>query len=198
VQHIKDDHSWTHDNGVSHHPGVFQLGRKICIVFSFVLLVMGTPFARAQDQPDVRLEKGTFIARGKWNPTDTKPREDFAHLPIVEVHCFKEQSYCMQAIASVRNGAPSLAVQYYKVIHWDKNNIVAENYDFSCTTNQLKVDIKESMVLAVDSPKKKGTAVKGKASTSPCDQLEHAITYKLIGEDSDKTAQQADVSTPAQ
>ena len=161
--------------------------------------MLGTPFACAQDQPDVRLEKGTFIARGKWNPTDTKPREDFAHLPVVEVHCFKEQNFCMQAIASVQNGAPSLAVQYYKVIHWDKNNIVAENYDFSCTTNQLKVDLKENLVLAVDSPKKKGTAVKmkGKASTDPCDQLEHVITYKLIGEDSDKS-QQAAASTPAQ
>ena len=174
------------------------MGRKICFVFSVVLLVLGTLRARAQDQPDVRLEKGTFIARGKWNPTDTKPREDFAHLPVVEVHCFKEQDFCMQAIASVQNGAPSLAVQYYKVIHWDKNNIVAENYDFSCTTNQLKVDLKENLVLAVDSPKKKGTSAKGKTSTNPCDQLEHVITYKLIGEDSDKTSQQAAASPPAQ
>jgi hypothetical protein len=176
------------------------LGRKICFVLSVVLLLLGTLCARAQDQPDIRVEKGTFIARGKWNPTDTKPREDFAHLPVVEIHCFKEQSFCMQAIASVRNGAPGLAVQYYKAIRWDKSDIVAENYDFSCTTNQLKVDLKETMVLAVDSPKKKGTAArqKGKASADPCDQLEHAITYKLIGEDSDKAAQQAAASTPAQ
>lgn len=176
------------------------MGRKTCLVFSVFLLVLGTLCARAQDQPDVRLEKGTFIARGKWNPTDTKPREDFAHLPVVEVHCFKEQSYCMQAIASVQNGAPSLAVQYYKVIRWDKNDIVAENYDFSCTTNQLKVDLKETMVLAVDSPKKKGKAAKekGNAATDPCDQLEHVITYKLIGEDSDKAPQQAGTPTPAQ
>jgi hypothetical protein len=197
VQHIKDDLSGADDNVVSHHPGVFQLGRRICFVFSIILMVLGTRFARAQDQPDVRLEKGTFIARGKWNPTDTKPREDFAHLPVVEVHCFKEQNYCMQAIASVRNGAPSLAVQYYKVIRWDKKDIVAENYDFSCTTNQLKVDLKESMVLAVDSPKKKAAKEKGKASTDPCDQLEHVITYKLIGEDSDRS-QQASASSPAQ
>jgi hypothetical protein len=172
------------------------LGRNVCFVLNVVLLVMGMRIARAQDQPDVRLEKNTFIARGKWNPTDTKPREDFAHLPVVEVHCFKEQNYCMQAIASVRNGAPSLAVQYYKVVHWDKKDIVAENYDFSCTTNRLKVDLKESIVLAVDSPKK--NAAKGRVATDPCDQLEHAITYKLIGEDSDKGAQQAAAPTPAQ
>jgi hypothetical protein len=172
------------------------LGRKNCFVFSVALLVMGTQFARAQDQPDVRLEKNTFIARGKWNPTDTKPREEFAHLPVVEVHCFKEQNYCMQAIASVRNGAPSLAVQYYKVVHWDKKDIVAENYDFSCTTNRLRIDLKESIVLAVDTPKRK--AAKGKAATDPCDQLEHVITYKLIGEDSDKAPQQAAAPVPSQ
>jgi len=157
------------------------VGRTSCLVFSVLLLICGARYVCAQDQPEVRVEKGAYIVKGKWNPTDSKTGGDFAHLPVVEIHCFKAQSYCMQAIASVQGGKPGLAVQYYRVTHWDKMSILAVNYDFSCTNNALKIDMKENLILAVDSPRKKG-----KATSEGCSQLGHAITYKLIGEGEEK------------
>ncbi len=125
----------------------------------------------------MRIENGKVFVRGKWSPTDTKTKEELAHLPLVELHCFKSEMYCMQAIASANDGEPGLAVQYYKVNHWDKNTIIAENQDFSCTTNQIRIILKENIVLAVDAPKKNVKPV-----VDACKDLAHAIKYKLIGE----------------
>ncbi len=152
--------------------------RRRSLVFSLLFLSLGTACAMAQTQPDVRTEKDTFIARGKWNPTETKAGVARARLPLVEIHCFKNQSFCMQATASVHDNEPGLAVQYYQVVRWDKGGIVAENEDFSCTTNQIKINFKDNSVLAVDSPRKTGKVL------DACKDLAHAISYTLIGEGS--------------
>jgi hypothetical protein len=152
------------------------VGRQSCLVFSGIFLLLGTACAHAQQQPDVRNEKGAFIARGKWNPTENKASDGLDHLPLVEIHCFKAQNYCMQATASVHGDEPGLAVQYYQVTHWDRNGILADNEDFSCTTNEIKINFKDNSVLAVDSPKKTGNTM------DACKDLAHAISYTLIGE----------------
>ena len=157
------------------------MGRRSVLLFSVAFLLLGRPMARAQApqpvEPDMRIENGKVFVRGKWSPTDTKTKEELAHLPLVELHCFKSEMYCMQAIASANDGEPGLAVQYYKVNHWDKNTIIAENQDFSCTTNQIRIILKENIVLAVDAPKKNVKPV-----VDACKDLAHAIKYKLIGE----------------
>ena len=148
-----------------------------CRVFSGFFVLMGVMSAYAQEQPDVRNEEGTYIARGKWNPTEHKGSVEVAGLPLVEIHCFKTQKYCMQATASVHGAEPGLADQYYLVTRWDKTGIADQNEDFSCTTNEIKIDFKENSVQAVDSPRKAGGSV-----LEACKAMAHAITYNLVGE----------------
>ncbi len=169
------------------------LSRKICFLFSIALLVLAAPWARAQLQASFRLEKDAVMARGKWNPSDAKGDEVRPHMPLVEIHCFKIDNFCMQATASVHGVEPSLAVVYYQVIHWDKKGILAENEDFSCTSNQLTIDFKDSTVTATDLPRKKGK----KATEAACKTLPQSISYNLIGEFAEVSEKQTDAS-PAQ
>jgi hypothetical protein len=161
-------------------------------VFSVAVLLLGTPWASAQLQASLRLEKDAVMARGKWSPSDAKADEVRPHLPLVEIHCFKIDNFCMQATARVRGNEPSLAVVYYQVIHWDKKGILAENEDFSCTTNQLTIDFKDSTVTATDLPRKKGK----KVAEAACKTLPQFISYNLIGEFAEVSEKQAD-SPPA-
>jgi len=162
-------------------------------VSGLALLLLVAPCAHAQSQATLRIEKDAVTARGRWNKTETKDGEERPqHLPLVEIHCYKVTSFCMQATATVHGGEPGLAMQIYQVTHWDKNSIVAENQDFSCTTNQLKIDFKESSVMAVDSPKKSGKAV-----AEVCKAIAHSISYQLIGEFPEVSERESQAPSPA-
>jgi len=155
-----------------------QLGCKSFLT-GIGLLVLAAPCAHAQmQQATLRLEKDAVTARGRWNRTETRDGEERPqHLPLVEIHCYKVTSFCMQATATVHGGEPGLAMVIYQVVHWDKTGILAENQDFSCTTNQLKIDFKANSVMAMDSPRKKGKTV-----VEACKAIAHTIGYELIDE----------------
>jgi len=152
--------------------------RRSCIfVVTWVVVLLGTACAQAQLQASLRLEKDSLVARGRWNPADSRPDEERPLLPLVEIHCFREQRFCISASASVQAGEPHLAVEYFQILHWTKTGLQAQNDDFSCTINELKIEFQDSKVTATDSPKKPG-----KNWSEACKTLEHTLSYTLVGE----------------
>jgi len=168
-----------------------QLGRRypLAILVATLLLAL---CADAQVQAILHIEKDAVKIRGKWHPSNAKSDEVPPHMPLVEINCFKFGSFCVHATDSARGDEPSLAVVYYQVTQWDKKGIVAENQDYSCTTNQLTIDFKDSTVTATDSPRKKGKGV-----AEACKALPNSISYRLVGEAAGQPMR-ADETTPAQ
>jgi len=143
---------------------------------SFLLVLLFVPFAIAQDrEARVIIDSHSVVARGKWKATTGKPGDELAFNHVVEIDCFKSQGLCMEATASIVGTEPEILVEYYRVIRWDENGLVAQNDDAICMTNQLIINFQEKSVLAVDAPKRGAQGFKGS-----CKTLGHTQTYKLI------------------
>jgi hypothetical protein len=146
------------------------------MTIGFVLLALFVPSMCAQEQgANVRIEPHSVVARGKWKATTGKAGDELAFRHIVEIHCFESEGLCMEATASVVGKEPDLAVEYYKVLHWDENGLVAQNDDAICMTNQLLINFQEKSVLAVDAPKRGA-----QGPQAACKTLGHSQTYKLV------------------
>lgn len=145
---------------------------------SFVLLLFVVTVAYAQERPPtVQVTPGRFVTvTGKWKATTGRAGDEPAHKHVIEIDCFKEQRTCMEATANVIEGEPDIVVEYYDVIRWDENGIVAENSEPICVTNQLNITFQDQSVMAIDSPKHNAKGFK-----DSCKWVDHTLTYKLIG-----------------
>ena len=81
----------------------------------------------------------------------------------------------MQATASIVGTEPDLDIQYYEVVRWDENGLVAQSDSPICMTNQLIINFQGKSVMAIDAPKR---GAKGLMDT--CKWVDHTQTYKLI------------------
>ena len=95
---------------------------------------------------------------------------------MLEIDCFKAQDTCMVATASIVGSEPDITVEYYDVIRWDENGIVAENSEPICMTNQLNITFQDQSVMAIDSPKQNAKGFK-----DSCKTVGHTQTYRLVG-----------------
>lgn len=153
----------------------FRHGAGVAL-WLFVYLLQDAEL-RAQVQATLRVERNLVIARGHWKPTADWPGESATRKPLAEIHCYRAERRCMEATATSRDGEPGLSVQYYKVVLWDDNGVVAELNDFTCTTNRLIINFRETNVMALDVPKNHG-----KGLAEPCKSLPASISYRLTGE----------------
>lgn len=142
-----------------------------------VLLLFVVTIAYAQDRPlMMHVTPGRFVTvTGKWKATTGREGDEVAYKHVVEIDCFKAQDTCMVATANVIEGEPDLMVEYYDVIRWDQNGIVAENSEPICVTNQLNITFQDQSVMAIDSPKQNAKGFK-----DSCKFVGHTLTYKLV------------------
>lgn len=129
-------------------------------------------------------QTGTFVvfgntlsARGKWKATTGKPGDEPAFKHVVSIECWKDRGQCLECTANVVGGEPDLELEYYEILRWDANGILAQNDSPDCMTNQLVVNFREESVMAIDSPK---TTAKGLRDICKSSALAHTQTYKLI------------------
>jgi hypothetical protein len=144
----------------------------------FVLVAfLVVPVMCAQERAAiVHVRPHAVIARGRWKSTTGKQGDEVAFKQAVEIDCFQVEKTCMEATASVIGAEPDLLVEYYEVVRWDENGILAENTDATCMTNQLIINFQEQGVLAIDAPKRGAEGFKG-----ACKILDHTQPYKLVG-----------------
>lgn len=141
-----------------------------------LLVALFVPIMCAQERSaNVHVRPHAVFANGKWKATTGRQGDEMAFKHAVEIDCFRSEKRCMEATASIVGTEPDLAVQYYEVIRWDENGLVAQSDDAICMTNQLIINFQEKSVLAVDAPK---LGAKGLKDT--CKVVDHTQTYKLI------------------
>jgi hypothetical protein len=166
-------------------PGAFQAKHlnachvilKLGKMKPFVLLLFVT-VACAQERPlRMNVTRGRFVTvTGKWKGTTGRQGDEVAYKHAVQIDCFKAQDTCMVATANIVGSEPDITVEYYDVIRWDENGVVAENKEPICVTNQLNISFQDQSVMAIDSPK-----LNAKGFKDSCKVVGHTLTYRLIG-----------------
>ncbi len=138
------------------------------------MLLLAASVSAQEALPFFEASPETVVTSGKWIATSgSGDAPAFKH--VVEIHCFRERSICMEATANVVGGNPDLHIQYYKVLRWDENGVVAESSEPICSTNQLIFNFREKSVLAIDAPKKEAKGLKGACKVSA-----HTRTFRLV------------------
>ena len=145
------------------------------LILASLALAAGLAFAQ-EPRAEMTVRQGAVIARGKWNATTGKKGDEPAFRHAVEIDCFRSDKTCMEATASVIGTDPDILVEYYDVLKWDENGIVAEKTSAICMTNQLNINFQEQSVLAIDAPKSGAKGFK-----DVCKSANHTQTYKLVG-----------------
>ena len=144
----------------------------------FLLVVLSVPVLCAQERAaNVHVRPHAVFANGKWKSTTGRKGDEMPFKHTVEIDCFQSEKSCMEATASVVGTEPDLNVQYYEVIRWDENGLVAQSEDAICVTNQLVINFQEKSVLAIDAPKRGA-----KGFQDSCKLVDHTQTYKLIAQ----------------
>jgi hypothetical protein len=137
-------------------------------------------------------DNGDFVtANGMWrveNPT----KETEVILSETRIECYKtggtrivgRNAYCMQATASIILDLPAVQVDYYPVVSWDKERIIAADSTTAqipiCTWTQITIDLQNKIVTATDTRKP------GRSGwQNSCEKLPQTQTYYLL----DKTSE---------
>jgi hypothetical protein len=118
-----------------------------------------------------------FAVTGKWKATTGRPGDELAFKHVVEIDCFKSTNTCTEAQANIVGTEPDIGVQYYEIIHWDENGLIAKSDDAECMTNELHINFQDQNVMAIDSPRRGAVGLQGSCK-SPA--LSHTQTYKLV------------------
>ena len=143
-----------------------------------VVLLCWVPSVVAQESAPFFFSKSGWVsASGKWKESSGKanpPKE------AVEIHCRLDAKECLEATAQVNYGEPNLSLQYYRVIEWNKNGIVAEDDSSICMTNRLLVSFQERSVIAIDTPKKGARGMPLGEGKNTCQLVNQTQTYKLV------------------
>ena len=146
------------------------------VLVAFVMALAFVVCANAQDSLFVVFGK-TLSARGKWKATTGKPGDEVAFKHVVSIECWKDRGQCLESVASVVEGEPSLDLDYYQILRWDENGLLAQNDSPDCMTNQLIINFREQSVTAIDAPK---ANAKGILNICKSAVLSRTQTYKLI------------------
>lgn len=158
----------------------------LCVVAATSASAPTLPFSKEFN------DNGDFItAQGMWR-VETPNKNTETVLGDVEIECYKTggtalvgtASYCMQAVASVFNNIPSVEVDYYPVLSWSKDRVIAADSSTArfpiCIWTQITLDRQNKTVIATDTrkPGRKGL-------DNSCDLLPQSQTYYLL----DKTSE---------
>lgn len=96
----------------------------------------------------------SFFATGRWASTSPDPKDQPPYPEEVEIDCSATNHECIEATAEYYMGDPHISTDYYGIVKWDKNGILASSSDAACMTQTLLINFADRTVLATDSPKK--------------------------------------------
>jgi hypothetical protein len=95
--------------------------------------------------------EGGFSATGNWTPADPK---DKPALPSeTEIDCFKNSGSCVEGRAETYFGHPHITLNFYEVIKWDGNGIIARDSSGTCMTVTMQITYAEKRISSTHSMK---------------------------------------------
>ena len=126
----------------------------LCIL---VLVPLAGQQNRDERKPFVSVNTDYVSANGKWQPNSSKAGDQLPFKQNLQIDCHRGL-FCVEATAQVVAGEPQILVQYYKILRWDQNGIIAQDESPLCSTNQLNINFSAKSVVAIDSPKSQQNA----------------------------------------
>jgi hypothetical protein len=135
----------------------------LCFVFDLTFIAMAASalqmkFAKINDWGD------SIDAEGMWRVE--RPTKETEVIPSdTRIECYKRggmslvgsAAYCLQATASVSGGVPSVDVEYFPVLQWSKDKIIAAQSATSalpiCVWTQITVDLQSKIITSTDTRK---------------------------------------------
>ena len=105
------------------------------------LLTLNVAALIAQDsKPFFFTWPGYVSAQGKWYNTSGKREDQLVYKHAVEIQCRVEIKECAEVMAQIIGSEPQVNVQHYRIVEWNKNDIIAEDDSPICLTNRLFIN----------------------------------------------------------
>lgn len=158
----------------------------------FILCVAAADSATNLHYTEDFNDHGDFVtASGMWR-VESPTKETEVMLSETRIECYKTggvqlvgtNAYCMQATASIVLNLPSVEVDYYPVVSWGKDRIIAADSVTAqipiCVWTQITIDLRNKIVTATDTRKPGRTGL-----GNSCEKLPQTQTYYLL----DKTSE---------
>src|SRR5271169_5923915 len=97
----------------------------LLILFSVPLSAQKPTLYFAGDNKD-------FSTRGRWVPSNAK--EKAAYPSETQIDCQRQTNSCTEATAEYFSGHPHVTIDYFEIVKWDENGILATSADGICMT----------------------------------------------------------------
>jgi hypothetical protein len=157
-----------------------------------ILLLIVMP-AFGQQQPvelaHLFVYSDSLSADGVWRPDNLNEKTELPFDSVTRVECYKHggnnfvdtDAYCVQMTASVILGMPDIGVEYFPVITWDKDRVIAADSPTAsfpiCVWTQITVNLQDHSIMATDTRKlSKGH----ERFNDACKEAPLAQTYHLV------------------
>jgi hypothetical protein len=149
---------------------------RVVICFSaFLSLVCLIPGAEPQRASTIYFsyDKDSFSATGNWIPADPKDKPAFPS--ETQVDCFRTGMSCVEATADLYMGHPHVSLNYFQVIKWDKDGIIAGDSSGICMTVTMQITFAEKRISSTHSLKQLDDKVKQSCAFFGADKTQEDI-----------------------
>jgi hypothetical protein len=118
-----------------------------------LLLITTTPPAqKIKPRLYFAVDAHSFSANGRWIPSD--PKDKAANPSETQIDCDHQSKTCTEATAEYYSGHPHVFLNYFEVVKWDENGIVATSANAVCLTETLLISFADKSVSNTHSLKK--------------------------------------------
>lgn len=164
---------------------------RILVVFALGLLAAtsGRAQAKAAQLADLDVYGDFLTTEGVWRADSLSDETELALDAVTRVECYKHggrdlvgsDAYCMEATASVASGTPGIQVDYFPVVVWDQDKVIAASSSTAafpiCTWTQITINLHDHSIMATDT-RKLGKGHEGFKNV--CELAPLAQTYHLV------------------
>lgn len=173
------------------------------LAFVFIVAIIFVASVRAQEKPaklaELYVSDDFLSAEGVWRADELTDKTETPFPSVTLLECYRNggknlvgsDGYCMQATASIMLGNPEIEVDYYPVLSWDKDKLIAANSSTAprpiCIWTQLTINLHDHSVMATDT-RKLGKGHEGFANS--CELYPLAQTYHLVDKEQELTRRQ--------
>jgi hypothetical protein len=118
-----------------------------------VLLLSASVYAqKALPNLHFAVDSKSFYAAGRWMPSDPKKKSDFPS--ETEINCDRQSMTCVEATAEYYSGHPHVSLDYFGIVKWDENGIIATSSSGICMTVTMLISFTDKSISATHSIKK--------------------------------------------
>jgi hypothetical protein len=169
--------------------------RQVCFIAP---LLAASTFGQDQTPKlaELSVYADSLYADGVWRPDNLSEKTELAFDAVTRLECYRRggrdlvgtDAYCAQMTASIVLGMPDISVDYFPVINWGTDKVIAANSSTAplpiCTWTQITVNLQDHSIMATDT-RKLGKGHEG--FNDSCKVVPLAQTYHLVDKSEELT-----------